>query len=326
MIRWSWIPILTPELGISVEDGSCITLHTFNDTTADNIKRLLQVADWAVKSDDVFQKEMIISDRLLPLKHLVQLRINNKKKDLLKFNLEIWPSTFLQKLFRGQKKQSLIRGQSEIHAGGLVKLEIGHHPSSDKYKHPEEQMHKVIRDVFHKHVHHSSDMLLPPVDAPDKKEAIEKIALRYLEKFIIYKRKWANIRSKDALNDVRRAQGEIEYARSFLTIHESELEHDFLEKVRTSFNRFRNTFKILEGRSRDRIRLALDFMMLGLTTYILLVTIKLWGLPSWALEDLVKGVIFTPNFSYLIYGFIFALGTYFINEAALLWFQPQSSL
>jgi hypothetical protein len=80
MIRWSWIPILTPELGISVEDGSCITLHTFNDTTADNIKRLLQVADWTVKSDDVFQKEMIISDRLLHLKHLVQLRINNKKK------------------------------------------------------------------------------------------------------------------------------------------------------------------------------------------------------------------------------------------------------
>ena len=186
MIRWSWIPILTPELGISVEDESCITLHTFNDITADNIKRLLQVADWAVKSDDVFQKEMIISDRLLHLKHLVQLRINNKEKDLLKLDLEIWPSTFPQKLFLGQKKQPLIRGQSEIHAGGLVKLEIGHYPSSDKYKHPEEQMHKVIRDVFHKHVHHSSDMLLPPVDALDKKEAIEKIALRYLEKFRLF--------------------------------------------------------------------------------------------------------------------------------------------
>jgi hypothetical protein len=66
--------------------------------------------------------------------------------------------------------------------------------------------------------------------------------------------------------------------------------------------------------------------MLGLTAYILLVTIKLWGFPSWALEDLMKGVIFTPNFSYVIYGFVFALGTYFINEAALLWFKPQSSL
>lgn len=314
------------KLNVYLKDRLCFTPLRFNDATDDNIKRLLRVADWEEKIEGIFQKEIIISDRLLHPKHLVKLSNIHKDEDLLKRNLEIWPSPFLQKLFFPREKQPLIKGQSEIHASGLVKLKIDQYPTSEKYEHPEEQMHKVIRDVFHKHVHHSSDMLLPPVDAQDKMEASEKIILRYLEKFIIYKRKWSHVRPKDALNDVMRAQGEIEYAQSYLAIHDSKLQSDFLKGVGDSFKRFRNTFKILEGRSRDVIRLALNFMMFGLTMYVLLVTIILLDLPSWTQKDLVQVGNFTPNLAYLMYGFIFVIGAYFIYEAASRWLYPRSSL
>ncbi|MCK4732343.1 MAG: hypothetical protein KAT65_07790 [Methanophagales archaeon] len=313
------------KLNVYPKDVSYNTF-TFRDATGDNIKRLLHIADWGEKMEGVFQKEMIISDRLLHLKHLVKLSNIHKDEDILKLNLEIWPFPFLQKLFFPREKQPLIKGQSEIHANGLVKLKIDQYPTYEKYEHPEEQMHKVIRDVFHKHVHHSSDMLLPPVDAQDKKAALEKIILSYLEKFIIYKRVWSHARPKDALNDVMRAQGEIEYARSYLAIHDSELQSDFFKGVGDSFKRFMNTFKILEARSRDVIRLAVNYMMFCLTTYVLLVTIILLDLPSWTQEDLVQVGIFTPNLAYLMYGFIFVIGAYFIYEAASRWLYPRSSL
>ena len=50
------------------------------------------------------------------------------------------------------------------------------------------QLHKIVRDIFHRHVHHSTDLLLPPVDAKDLDDAAIKIAELFFSKFVNYKR------------------------------------------------------------------------------------------------------------------------------------------
>jgi len=78
------------------------------------------------------------------------------------------------------------------------------------------QLHKTIRDIFHIHVHHSTDLLLPPVDARDLDDAAIKIAELFFSKFVNYKRfAGPPVATRQGIENLYRGRGEIEYARVF---------------------------------------------------------------------------------------------------------------
>ena len=332
IIRWDWIPILTQEILVPViEELPCkswsgkqktvffhITSIPFYDANTTHIQKMFKAMLWSEGKGDTLQKEILISDnrldRLLHLNHLVQLRINNKDKDLLNLELEIWPSPFLQRLFFWWEKESLIRGKSEIHASGLVKHVLDKYPNLEKYPHPEEQMHKLIRDVFHKHVHHSSDMPLPPVKASDSNDAIKQIALLYLTKFITYKGNLGKIRVKDALENVMRAQGEIEYACAFLNMQKSNLHPYFFEFAKKSLESLGASFKVLERRFYNNLQLALNSTMILLTLFMLFMMAMIKPFPTGTPIVLAELGVFTLKSSHLIYASFLTVAIYFITK------------
>jgi len=49
-------------------------------------------------------------------------------------------------------------------------------------------IYRFIRDVYHKHIHHSGDLPLRPVEVDAENDAIEGILNQYRQKVILYHR------------------------------------------------------------------------------------------------------------------------------------------
>lgn len=124
----------------------------------------------------------------------------------------------------------LLQGCGDIHKTGLVRYEVQESNvkvSSDKVKQPD-YLHLFVRDVFHQHIHHSTDMPLPTVEGMSEEVAIGRLMEEYQEKAIYYKAdiskkfgsKWLGLkRSFEAMfNIYSRAKGELVYMNAFCRI------------------------------------------------------------------------------------------------------------
>lgn len=83
-------------------------------------------------------------------------------------------------------------------------------------------IHRFIRDVYHKHIHHSGDLPLYPVLSNDKKSAIEEILNQYRQKVRDYHQESKDFinsgRLDDALYSIFSGRGEMQFAKSFANL------------------------------------------------------------------------------------------------------------
>ncbi len=117
---------------------------------------------------------------------------------------------------RGKNEKTLLKGSANLlDDKGLVEYEIKVNRLDLKKTKPEDQIHRVVRDLLHKHIHHESDLPLRPIDANDENSAIEELYRAYLEKFKDYKKTISNylkvpiLKLNSVYKDALRMRGDI---------------------------------------------------------------------------------------------------------------------
>ncbi len=174
--------------------------------------------------------------------------------------------------------EKLIEGDAWINGSGLAKYKIMYVCPKDS--HPERILHKLVRDILHTHVHHSSDLPLPPIKAESEIEAKKKILEEYTFKFMEYKRIASKMRLKEAIEDLSRARGEIVYAKSFHELFRGSLEGSPLVM---SFESFDESFNILLEKTSEKSHIAVNYAILGFTSLLVAMGLLqfLYMFPSW---------------------------------------------
>lgn len=244
---YGWVPILSGELII---DGIL-----FRDADINDFKKLFsQESDKILLSDRIF-------DRLFKIKHIVSY----EKIDLGSCEECGEKVLYLSVKVSNRKGEKLVEGDVWIHGSGLTKYEVKYicpeHPA------PERILHRLVRDVFHTHVHHSSDLPLPPIESKNEYEAKKKILVVYVRKFIEYKKKVSKMRIEEAIEDYSRARGEIVYANALYELcRNTSVDGSYFLR---SFKSFDESFKILIGRLSDRLHLATNYIIISLTSLII---------------------------------------------------------
>ena len=107
----------------------------------------------------------------------------------------------------------------KLEDNGLIRIKpIGRDPSYDVVL----AIYRFIRDVYHKHVHHSGDLPLFPVEANTENDVIEGILNQYRRKVVFYHRIARELidsrRYDDAKNLILAGRGEMQYAKTFITL------------------------------------------------------------------------------------------------------------
>jgi len=287
---YGWIPILSEK--ITVEQ------KLFQDADISDFEKLFRPRfSEVLLSDRVF-------DELFGLKHKVFYEIKNLERceecgeKVLHLSI----------IVSNRKGEKLIEGDVKIHESGLTKYNIKY--VSAKHPFPERILHKLVRDVFHIHMHHSSDLPLPPIKAENEDEAKKKILEEYVRKFIEYKRMASKTKLKDAVEDFSRARGEIVYAKSaYKLFHKASVNNSYLT---SSFESFDESFKILLERASYRLHLATNYIIICLTTLLIAIAfLELsWYYPQWLIT--IKTV--KLHMFWLLCTFPLSLFLYFIIE------------
>ncbi|NMG82634.1 MAG: hypothetical protein GIS02_00305 [Methanosarcinales archaeon] len=206
VIYWGWIPILTKkvhfEYGISKmprEDWEIVS-----NKDKEKICQILGTAEdecycyWDCEDENNEKFKIIVC--------IQNYKINN---------------------FFAYDKTGAIKAHAKctIHDDGLVKIELDHKTVSIGEKIQPKVAKRVyisIRDVYHFHTHHTKyeDILLKPVPAANKYEAVERLVTQFDEKIIHYhkviKPDIETYRDfKQAIEITNKAKGEMIYAISF---------------------------------------------------------------------------------------------------------------
>ncbi|RLG35087.1 hypothetical protein DRN97_00745 [Methanosarcinales archaeon] len=289
---YSWIPILSRKLVIGEK--------LFCDADINNFEKLF-ISNKMLLSDRRF-------DRLFNRKHKVSYgRINFREceecgEKILHLSLNVlnW------------KGEILVDGDAWIHESGLTKYKVSY-PENDCL---ERVLHILVRDALHSHVHHSSDLPLPPIEAKNGDEAKKSILFEYLRKFVEYKRMIGKVRLKDAIEDIARARGEIVYANSFYDTFRERLA-DCSDLV-SSFKSFDKSFMILEKRLSDRLHLVPPYILVSLSALILFLSLfrESERFPQWIIP--LKTI--SLYWYWPVYAFLLTIFLYFITEAVIIWF------
>jgi hypothetical protein len=210
------------------------------------------------------------------------------------------------------KEEKLVEGDAWIHESGLTKYKVNY-PENDCF---ERVLHILVRDAFHSHVHHSSDLPLPPIEAENGDVATKSILFEYLRKFVEYKRMVGKVRLKDAMEDIARARGEIVYANSFYETSRKKL-MDFSDLV-SSFKSFDKSFMLLEKRLSDRLHLVPPYILVSLSALLLFVSLFSMSeqFPQWCIP--LKTI--SLYWYWPVYALLLTLFLYFITEAVTIWF------
>ncbi len=271
-----WVPKLSHEMMIKTKDDD---YKIFDKVKGDDLKK-------------VFEDEpMLLSDKRS------DILFNNKHKicfsghDMTYCRCckeKIW---FVNVEIKGKNNEVLIKGTIDIHKNGLVRYKILSNKGEDSTIKPQ-VIHKIVRDCLHFHLHHSSDMPLPPVkidkslppvkidELCDEDLAKKEILKMFLNKFVEYKRKIGKVRLASAEEDLSRAMGEIIYANSALDKFHStpkkeenkELENDY-EGFERSFENFNESFKVLLQRVSNRRNRISQYIMMWLSFTIMIFAI-----------------------------------------------------
>ena len=290
---YGWIPILSRKLIIGGK--------LFRDTEINNFEKLF-IPSKVLLSDRIF-------DRLFKLKH----RVFYKKINLeeceecgesilhLSLNISNW------------KDERLVEGDAWIHESGLTKYKVSY-PENDCL---ERVLHILVRDAFHSHVHHSSDLPLPPVKAKNGDEAKKSILFEYLRKFVEYKRMIGKVRIKDSIADIFRARGEIVYANSFYETFRTRLA-DYSD-FENPFKSFDDTFRLLEEKLSYRLHLAFFYILATLSSFGIFGSFyfELWRLPQWFIT--INTICF--YWYWPVYAFLLTFFLYSIRKGISIWFS-----
>ena len=106
----------------------------------------------------------------------------------------------------------------KLEDNGLCKIKpINGDPSYDAAL----AIYRFIRDVYHKHIHHSGDLPLRPVEVDAENDAIEGILNQYRQKVILYHRIAKDLidsRRVGAIKEICAGRGEMQYAKTFITL------------------------------------------------------------------------------------------------------------
>lgn len=102
---------------------------------------------------------------------------------------------------------------------GLCKITpITGNPSYDNIS----VIYQFFRDLYHKHIPHSGDIPLPPVEANNENDAIERILDQYRQKVRDYHseaKDFIDLGRLDEANDIiSSGRGEMQYAKSFVNL------------------------------------------------------------------------------------------------------------
>jgi hypothetical protein len=294
MTYWGWIPRLTRDFYLKEENDFCtfpIPFDQANSGTLNNV--LLEIYS---ELNGVYFGSALLSDlyleRVLNKKHKIEL-VPHKNTD--GFDIDL--------LIKSPINNTIIfKRHAKIRSSGTVSYEIENNNGGDEFVYAM-QMHKLIRDIFHKHVHHSTDLLLPPIKARDENEATQKILDLFLLKFVEYKAISAKARPKTAMEDFYRARGEVEYSKVFLDLNIRTLDDKKIQCYKDTLQSLSSSFDILLNRLHSRIEQSNNFLIWSLTLYVLGFTIIMskGSVISWV-PSLAMDILFAVS---LCIGFYF---------------------
>lgn len=185
----------------------------------------------------------------------------------------------------------------EIDNNGLVKISFSYQPKQGLNKIELEKIEKniaiqvyiIIRDIYHQHTHHEygkdhSDILLPPVQAKNDKEAIKKINDKYQEKIITYHEKLHEILKDPTqipygfFDEIKHAKGEMTYAISFIKLFKDKIKHyekyhfSYLNGIR-ALDILATDVKLRYSFEINRKTTEMNEIIVNINKYILLYTI-----------------------------------------------------
>jgi hypothetical protein len=289
---YGWIPILSRKLIIGEK--------LFRDVEINNFEKLF-IPRKVLLSDRIF-------DRLFGLKHRVFYeKINLEEceecgENILHLSLSI----------SNWRDERLVEGDAWIHESGLTKYKS--HSENDTSV---RDLHILVRDILHSHVHHSSDLPLPPIEAKNGNEAKKSILFEYLRKFVEYKRMIGKVGIKDAIEDIARARGEIVYANSFYKTFRTKLT-DCSDLV-SSFKSFDKSFMLLEKKLSDRLHLVAPYILVSLSALVSFISLfsESERFPQWVIT--LKTI--SLYWYWPVYAFLLTLFLYFLTEAVIIWFS-----
>jgi hypothetical protein len=289
---YGWIPIISRKLIIGEK--------LFRHADINDFEKLF------IPSKVLFSDKRL--DRLFRLKHKVSYEKMNfeqceecEEKTLhLSLSVSNW------------KGEKLVEGDVWIHESGLTKYKVSY-PENDCL---ERVLHILVRDTLHSHVHHSSDLPLPPIEAENGDDAKKSILFEYLRKFVEYKRVIGKLGLKNAIADIARARGEIVYANTFYEIFCKRLAG--CSDLMSSFKSFDKSFMILEKKLSDRLHLVPPYILISLSAFLIAISLYMASerLPQWSISlETITLYWYWPVVAFLAIIFL-----YFIMEAVIIWF------
>ena len=260
---WGWIPILTK--GVHFEYLISIMAHDgFMDLS---------------ESDKEFVRQILKTKE-----HICYMRedIEDENSNRYKVIICSKDSKIEHVLFFDGKNNLKAHAQCSICDDGFVEMKLDDDSAtiSDRIK-PDvaERVYIVIRDVYHSHTHHDKydDLLLHPVLADNKKDAIEKLLNQYERKIITY-HKAIKVDVKeydfnDAINLITRAKGEMGYA-SALVVQQREYIDDF-ESYKNVFLNSLQSISFLANDIELKFNNNMARLLNGLTFAIIFITLPI---------------------------------------------------
>lgn len=176
----------------------------------------------------------------------------------------------------------------DIDRKGLVTLKVEYPAERYAWKEHEmiEQFYIITRDLYHCHTHHKAheDLLLKPVIAKSKKDAIEKILNQYDEKIIKYhKRIRLSIPHEKfdfATKLIVAAKGEMTYASHFVNLFKEDIENPEFRRfvfsnALQSIAILANEIKFVYTAELNTETIKLNRLITGLTLAVVVLTLPI---------------------------------------------------
>lgn len=211
----------------------------------------------------------------------------------------------------------------DIDKKGLVTLKLKYPDEKYAWKEYEiiKQFYIITRDLYHYHTHHKAheDLLLKPVIAKSKKDAIEKILNQYDEKIIKYhKRIRLSIPHEKfdfATKLIVTAKGEMTYASHFVNLFKEDIEDpEFCRFVFSNALRsiaiLANEIKFVYTAELNTETIKLNSLITGLTLAVVVLTLPiaidatfgfLYHFDSMEISDIIKFFVSLFYFSTLLF-------------------------
>lgn len=116
-------------------------------------------------------------------------------------------------------KREKLQVDCELEESGLCKITVVDGGSSyDNIL----AIYRFIRDIYHKHIHHSGDLPLRPIEGNDENDAIEGNLDQYRQKVRDYHQEAKDFidsgKFDDAVDIISSGRGEMQYAKSFVNL------------------------------------------------------------------------------------------------------------